>query len=128
MPDGLSLLVVDDDKALLEVLTTLLSQEGHNVVAVPSGYEAFDLLGQREFDLVLVDLKMRRMNGLELLEAEKVRHPEARIVVMTAYATVDAAVQALRSGAYDFLTKPFKLTDLRAIIRRVEEQKRATAA
>lgn len=115
---GIGILIVDDDKALLGVLRSVLETEGHRVEAVPSAYEALPRLEAERYDLVLVDLKMRRMDGLELLEHEQLRRRGTRMVIMTAYPTVDSAVQAMRQGAFDYLVKPFKLAELRAVVER----------
>ena len=128
MPPGIDLLIVDDDKALLGVLRSVLESEGHRVQVVPSAYEALPLLERQRYDLLLVDLKMRRMNGLELLEHERLRRRGTRVVIMTAYPTVDTAVQAMRQGAFDYLVKPFKLAELRAIVERAANEKEEAAA
>jgi len=128
MPPGIDLLIVDDDKALLGVLRSVLESEGHRVQVVPSAYEALPLLERQRYDLLLVDLKMRRMNGLELLEHERLRGRGTRVVIMTAYPTVDTAVQAMRQGAFDYLVKPFKLAELRAIVERAANEKEEAAA
>ncbi|HUT73317.1 MAG TPA: response regulator [Armatimonadota bacterium] len=118
MKPGLDILVVDDDKALLEVLRSVLEGEGHRVEIVPSAYEALPRLEQARYDLVFVDLKMRRMDGMELLEHECLQRRGTRMVIMTAYPTVETAVHALRQGAFDYLVKPFKLAELRALVER----------
>ncbi|UCH34542.1 MAG: response regulator [Armatimonadota bacterium] len=115
---GISVLIVDDDKALLGVLQSVLEAEGHRVEIVPSAYDALPRLDEERYDLVLVDLKMRRMDGLELLEHERLQQRGTRMVIMTAYPTVDTAVQAMRQGAFDYLVKPFKLAELRAVVER----------
>ena len=118
MTRALEILIVDDDKALLGVLRSVLQAEGHRVEVALSAYEALPRLEQQRYDLVLVDLKMRRMDGLELLEHERLRERGARMVIMTAYPTVDSAVRAIREGAFDYLVKPFKLAELRALVAR----------
>jgi DNA-binding NtrC family response regulator len=118
MKSGIDILIVDDDKALLGVLHSVLQSEGHRVETVPSAYEALPLLERQDYDLVLVDLKMRRMDGMELLEHERLRQRGTRMVIMTAYPTVDNAVRAMRQGAFDYLVKPFALTELRAVVER----------
>jgi DNA-binding NtrC family response regulator len=120
---GIEILIVDDDKALLGVLRSVLEAQGHRVEAVPSAYEALPRLEQQRYDLVLVDLKMRRMNGLELLAHERLRERGTRMVIMTAYPTVESAVQAMRQGAFDYLVKPFKLAELRAIVARAARER-----
>ena len=127
MSQGIDILIVDDDQALLGVLRSVLESEGHRVEVAPSAYEALQRLEQRDYDLVLSDLKMRRMNGMELLEHERLRGRGTRMVIMTAYPTVDTAVQALRQGAFDYLVKPFKLAELRAVVERAAGQVREPA-
>jgi DNA-binding NtrC family response regulator len=100
------------------VLRSVLEGEGHRVEIVPSAYDALPRLDSQRYDLVLIDLKMRRMDGLELLEHEHLQDRGTRMVIMTAYPTVDSAVQAMRQGAFDYLVKPFKLADLRAVVER----------
>jgi len=128
MGRGISILLVDDDKALLEILASLLEAEGHEVEAVPSAYAALERLRSRGYDLILTDLKMRRMNGMELLEAARLKNPKARVAIITAYATVETAVQAMRQGAFDYLPKPFTLADLRALIQRAAQARQEEAA
>jgi len=118
MRQALEILIVDDDKALLGVLRSVLEAEGHRVEVAPSAYDALPRLEHQRYDLVLVDLKMRRMDGLELLEHERLRQRGTRMVIMTAYPTVDSAVRAMREGAFDYLVKPFKLAELRALVER----------
>ncbi|MCC6446177.1 MAG: response regulator [Armatimonadetes bacterium] len=124
MDNGLDILIVDDDTKLLDVLTTLLQMEGHRMTAYDTAQEALMLAKDKPFDLVITDLRMRRMDGLQLLKVAKLINPDLRVVIMTAYATVDTTVEAMRSGAYDYLRKPFKLNEIKAIIRRVQEEKR----
>lgn len=128
MERSISILLVDDDKALLEILASLLESEGHEVEAVESAYAALERLRGRAYDLILTDLKMRRMNGLELLQAARLKNPHARVAIITAYATVETAVAAMRDGAFDYLPKPFQLAELRALIRRAAEARDAPEA
>jgi DNA-binding NtrC family response regulator len=125
---GIDILIVDDDKALLGVLRSVLASEGHRVEVVPSAYEALPRLEQERYDLVLVDLKMRRMDGLELLEHERLQQRGTRMVIMTAYPTVESAVTAMRQGAFDYLVKPFKLAELRAVVERAAGEGERAAA
>lgn len=116
--EPLNILVVDDDRSLLDVLETLLRLEGHTVAAAQSASEALQAMQTQEFSLVLADLKMPRTSGLDLLRLIKQQHPETRVVIMTAYASVDNTVEAMRLGVFDYLPKPFKLADLRAVIEK----------
>src|SRR5574341_2054071 len=101
-------LVVDDEPALLRALESLLRKKGHDVVALDSPIQATQQLAQEDFDVALLDIKMPDLSGLELLNAVKHRRPEVEVVMMTGHATVETALAAIKSGAYDYLTKPFE--------------------
>jgi two-component system response regulator HydG len=103
-----TLLVVDDEQANLDSLERIFSREGYQVLLAPGGEKALELLRREPVDVVLTDLTMPGMSGQELLRAVRAVAPEAEVVLMTAYGTVEAAVAAMKDGAYDFLTKPLK--------------------
>jgi len=105
--DG-TLLVVDDEQANLDSLDRIFAREGLRVLRAASGQEAVEALRENPIDVVLTDLMMPGMSGQELLRAVRAVAPEAEVVLMTAYGTVEAAVAAMKDGAYDFLTKPLK--------------------
>ncbi len=102
------ILVVDDEPALLRALESLLRKKGHEVVALDSPIQATQQLALEDFDVALLDIKMPDLSGLELLSAVKNRRPEVEVVMMTGHATVETALAAIKSGAYDYLTKPFE--------------------
>ncbi|MBI5266367.1 MAG: sigma-54-dependent Fis family transcriptional regulator [candidate division Zixibacteria bacterium] len=104
----ISILLADDDAALRKVISYKLKRKGFEVVAVENGLEAMALLDTRKFDLVLSDMRMPKMGGLELLEAAKRKRPELEVILMTAFADVSQAVKAVKLGAFDYLTKPFE--------------------
>jgi len=116
-----SVLIVDDEKHIRSHLATYLRSLGYECEAVASGEEALELLRTRGFDLVLSDVRMAGMDGLALLGEVRRRAPEALVVLMTAYATVPQAVEALRAGAYDYLVKPFSLDQIALLLDRVLE-------
>jgi two-component system response regulator HydG len=103
-----TLLVVDDEQGNLDSLDRIFEREGLKVLRASSGQEAIDKLRENPVDVVLTDLMMPGMSGQELLRAVRAVAPEAEVVLMTAYGTVEAAVAAMKDGAYDFLTKPLK--------------------
>jgi two-component system response regulator HydG len=103
-----TLLVVDDEQSNLDSLERIFSREGYQVLLAPGGEKALELLRREPVDVVLTDLTMPGMSGQELLRAVRAVSPEAEVVLMTAYGTVEAAVAAMKDGAYDFLTKPLK--------------------
>jgi two-component system, NtrC family, response regulator PilR len=118
------LLVVDDEPSMREFLEIMLSQEGYQVTLASNGEEGFKLYRQDEPDLVLTDVKMPGMSGLELIKEIHSLDPAIPIIAITAYACADDAVRAVRAGAYDYLSKPFQIDDLRVIIRNALETRR----
>ncbi len=117
-----SILIVDDEKSQREILTTILRKEGYRVVDVPGGREALARLAEEEFDLILTDLKMQGMSGMELMEQVLVRDPQQCVVMMTAHGTVDSAVEAMKKGAFDYLEKPLERNDLILTLQRAFER------
>jgi DNA-binding NtrC family response regulator len=117
------ILLVDDEEHLLNVLQLILQRDDHEVVTTTRAEEALRLYEEQEFDLVITDLKMPGMSGLELLGKLKERWPSAIVVVLTAFSTWDSAVAAMRIGAYGYLKKPFDNNEIRALVRRVMERK-----
>jgi DNA-binding NtrC family response regulator len=130
-----SILVVDDDALIRETLTDLLGAQGYEVEDVGSAEAALGRVEERDFACVLTDLQMPGMNGLDLLGALRERHPEIPAVMMTGFGSIDTAVEAMRLGAQDFVTKPFQADRLRLTLERAfekreleEENKRLRAA
>ena len=117
-----SILVVEDEKGQREILTAILTRESYRIVDVPGGREALERLKEEEFDLVLTDLKMRGMTGMELLENILTENPNQCIVIMTAHGTIDSAVDAMRKGAFDYLEKPLDRQDLILTLERAFER------
>ncbi len=116
-----SILIVDDEKNIRSHLATYLKGLGHAADTAVDGPAALALLGRREIDVVLSDVRMAGMDGLALLREIRQRWPETVVVLMTAYATVAQAVEAMRAGAYDYLVKPFSLDQVKLLIDRVLE-------
>src|SRR5262252_6032585 len=115
------ILIVEDDAVFLRPLLRVVEAEGYEVRAMQSGEAALELLRHEDFDLVLADKQLPKMDGIELVRQIKAGHPDVAIVVMTAHATVQSAVEALRLGAVDFLLKPFDLTEAVLAIRHAIE-------
>jgi DNA-binding NtrC family response regulator len=110
------ILVVDDERNTCDALEMILRRDGHNVLTAPSGNEALALLEEHEVDLILSDMKMPQMDGLELLRHIKSRYPGLVVVMMSGHHDVTAAVEAMKEGAFDYLVKPFNRDDvLRAL-------------
>ncbi len=106
------ILIVDDERSMRELTSLLLRKEGYEVEVCESGDLACQLLGERPFDLVLTDLKMPGRSGLDVLQAAKRLDPSTQVILMTAFATTDTAITAMKQGAADYITKPFKVDEL----------------
>jgi len=115
--DGSNILVVDDEKSMRDFLEILLTKEGHKVTLADSGETACDVLEAERFDLVITDIIMNEVDGIEVLKKAKAVSPATVVVLISAYATAETAVQAMKDGAYDYIPKPFKLTDFKRIVR-----------
>jgi len=113
-----AILVVDDDESLRRVTQVQLQQAGFQVEAASSAKQALELLERRSIDLVLTDLKMPGMSGLELLQEVQTRQPETFVVLMTAFGTIETAVEAVKAGAYDYITKPVNQEELLFLLDR----------
>ena len=121
------ILVVDNEEKFCKVVKAALELEGYQVDYCTSGRQALDYLSNQPADLVVTDLRMEGMNGLELLEAVKDRHPEIEVILMTAYATQRTAIEAMKKGAYDYLIKPFEMDELALRLRRIVDHKHLRA-
>jgi two-component system response regulator HydG len=119
-----TILIVDDDYHLADSCSQALSRLGHTLEWVPGGREALVLLDHSSYDVILLDLKMPGMDGIEVLKKIKERDPHAVVVIVTGYGTVKNAVEVMKLGAYDFLSKPFDPEDLKSVIQRALDQKR----
>ncbi|SET92550.1 two-component system, NtrC family, response regulator HydG [Stigmatella erecta] len=102
------ILVVDDQRNMRTITALVLSAEGHTVFQAATGQEALDFLSRSSVDVLLTNLKMEPMDGLTLLEKALEAVPQLQVIVMTAFGSIDSAVEAMRLGAYDYITKPFK--------------------
>jgi DNA-binding NtrC family response regulator len=116
------LLIVEDERVALNNLEHVMKKEGYSVIATQSGQKALRFLDTQEFDIVLSDLKMGKVDGLEVLERCKSLYPDAEVIMITAYATVPSAVETMRKGAYDFIAKPFKLDEVRKTVKEAVEK------
>ena len=125
MADNGRILIVDDEQSLREFLEIFLRKEGYDVMVAASGVEALRLMDEgNEYDLVLTDLMMPGINGLAVLEGVKERVSDVQVLMMTAYATADTAIEAMRKGAFDYIQKPFKNDEIRVVIAKALNQRR----
>src|SRR6202165_2884652 len=123
MPDPAKLLVADDDPGLRESLERTLTREGYQVVVASDGQAALERLQGGPIDLILTDLKMPGLSGLDLLHAAKAIAPDVDVILLTAFGTIEEAVKAMKDGAYDFLTKPFQRAQLLRVVRQALERR-----
>ncbi len=122
-----SLLIVDDDRNVLASLVRVFEREGLNVLQASGGQEALEILRRERVGVCLTDLMMDKMSGLDLLRAAKTVSPETEFILMTAYGTVETAVEAMKEGALDFVTKPAKRIHIVRSVRRAVDQQRLIA-
>src|SRR4051794_22230166 len=122
-PGGLRILFADDEAHLRDLMQMELPRMGHEVTVCPDGISAIRALEKGSFDAALLDLKMPGMTGIEVLGKIRQLSPETQVIILTGQASVDTAVQALRLGAFDYLTKPCKWAELEVILGRVAERR-----
>jgi len=116
-------LVVDDERSMREFLEIFLSKKGHEVHVVKDGAEAVEKLTTTEYDLIVTDLRMPRLDGMGVLEEAKKLWPETQVVVITAFSTTETAIEAMKKGAYDYICKPFKVNEAGVVIDKALEKR-----
>lgn len=120
--------MVDDEESIRTVISKVLQGEGHDVVTVTSGEEAIDLINKEPFPIVLADIRLEGMDGIQLLRLVKEGHPDIQVIIITSYASLESAIHAMRYGAYDYLVKPFESIDhISFAVRKAAEKYRLTA-
>lgn len=118
------ILVVDDEASMCDSCKQVLARDRHRVDTALSGQEALAKIGKETYDVVITDMMMPVMSGMELLETVKRRWPEISVIMITGYATIRTAVQAIKLGAFDYIPKPFTPEELRAVTTRAVERRR----
>ncbi len=116
------ILIVDDEESMRHMLTLILKREGYEVQAAEKGSEALLLVESESFDFILLDVVMPEMDGLDLLQALKKKKVEATVIMMSAYGNLDTAVEAMKRGAYDYISKPFRPDEILLTLRKAEER------
>jgi two-component system, NtrC family, response regulator PilR len=117
------ILVVDDEKSMREFLEIMLRKEDYKVSLAPNGEEVLRIIERDIFDLVLLDIRMPKMDGIAVLKKIKALSPETVVIMITAYASADTAIKAMKEGAYDYITKPFKVEEIKLIIKNALEKR-----
>ena len=118
------ILIADDDPVARDLLAEVLAKEGYRVRAAAGGRECLELARSGPVDLALLDLRMPDLDGLEVLRQIQALHPGVPILILTAFATLETAIEAIRAGAYDYLSKPFRMEEIRLVVRRALDQRR----
>ncbi|MBW8877268.1 MAG: sigma-54-dependent Fis family transcriptional regulator [Acidobacteria bacterium] len=123
----MNVLIVDDEEVLQDILTLLIRKEGHHPLSAMSGEEGLAVLEREEVDLVLLDLMLPGMQGLEVLREMRRRQPDLVVVMITAFSSIESAIDAMREGAFHYIPKPFKNEEVLLTVRKALEQRRLTA-
>jgi two-component system response regulator PilR (NtrC family) len=121
--DKAQLLIVDDERSMRELLEFMLSKEGYSIHLAENGTKAVELIQQHDFDLILCDIRLGDITGLEVLRAAKNRRPQTVVIMISAYATTETAVEAMNDGAYDYVPKPFDNDELKQTIANALDRK-----
>lgn len=116
------ILVVDDDEQMREDISEMLSREGYTVTHVGSGEEALEKIKEEHFDVILTDLIMPGIDGMEVLRQSKRIKPAVRVIMITGFGTIENAVEAMKEGASDYVSKPFKINEVQATVKRALEE------
>jgi len=122
-----SILVVDDEEIARRNLSHVLTKESYAVVEAANGESAVKELDGSDFDIVITDLRMGKMDGMSLLDHVRMRHPDTKVIMITGYATINSAIEAMQKGAFDYITKPFKLDEVRQSVKQALEKKSVQA-
>jgi len=118
------LLIVDDEQITLENLEHIMKKEGYDVTGSQSGTKAIKLLEKDEYDVVLTDLRMEKVDGMQVLEKCKDLYPDSEVIIITAYASLPSAIETMKKGAYYYIAKPFKLDEVRKVVKEALEKVR----
>jgi two-component system response regulator HydG len=124
MAGRIKILVIDDELIVRESLLGWLRKSGHEVAGAEGGRKALEMMQEKEYDLVFLDIKMPEMSGIEVLEHIKANYPHTMVVMITAYGSVETAVEAMKRGANDYLMKPFEPEQLALLVEKLLQQKR----
>ncbi|NOQ90239.1 MAG: response regulator, partial [Gammaproteobacteria bacterium] len=115
------ILIVDDEATAVENLAHVFRKEGYEVTTRMTGMGALEILEKKRFDIVLTDLQMEKVDGMAVLHRVKERTPETAVILITGYATLDSAVAAMKAGAFHYIAKPFRLDEVREVVRNALE-------
>jgi len=121
MEGGLDVLVLDDEPVVGDRLKPALEEEGHRVEVFVDPHEALKRIAVKEFDVVVTDIRMENVDGLQVLDRVRARSQRTKVIMITGYATMELARKALTKGCFDFIAKPFKLREIREMVKKAGE-------
>jgi DNA-binding NtrC family response regulator len=124
MPKKYNILIVDDDAEMVNLLEEILEKEGYSVTKAFRGKDALQIIKDEIFDMIITDIRMPEIGGLDILRAVKKIHPETIVLLVTAFGTIETAISAMREGAYDYIAKPFRIDEIRILVKRALDQQR----
>ncbi len=127
-PEKHNILIVDDDRSMREFLEILLTKEGYEVSLADCGEKGCEILEMQQFDLVITDIRMKDINGIEVLKKAKQISSDTMVVMISAFATADTAVEAMKEGAYDYIPKPFKVREFKRIVKETIKARKKSPA
>jgi two-component system response regulator AtoC len=116
------LLIIDDEANMRHMLSTVLNKAGYHVETAADGAEGLEMIQQSQYDFLLCDIKMPKMDGMEFLKCSRDRLGAATVIMMSAYGSIDTAIEAMKSGAYDYISKPFKSDEVYLTLKKAEER------
>jgi DNA-binding NtrC family response regulator len=119
-----TILIVDDDPEMCRLLAEILNKEGYRTKSVSTGKEALGLIEKQSFDLVISDIRMPDVNGIDILKYVKQNSPDTVILMITAFGGIESAISAMKQGAYDYISKPFRIDEIKILVKRALEQRR----
>lgn len=117
-------LVVDDEKSMVEFLENMLTKDEYEVLTATEGKKAIEIAKASSPDIIITDIRMAPVSGMDLLREAKLQYPETNVVMITAFGSIEGAVEAMKEGAYDYITKPFKIKEIRSVVKRAMSTKR----
>ena len=118
-----TILVIDDERSMREFLSIMLGKEGYRAIAIDNGNDALEFISKNKYDLIITDIKMPKMSGIDILRESMALHPNTPVIMITAFASTEVAVEAMKLGAYDYITKPFNVDEIKIIIKNAIEKK-----
>ncbi len=116
-------LIVDDERSMREFLEIFMTKKGHEVTVAENGKVAIETLKEEEFDLIFTDLRMPEVDGITVLKEAKTLWPDTQVIVLTAYSSTETAIEAMKLGAYDYISKPFKVGEAGVVVDKALEKR-----